>query len=156
MDSGRSKPDPLDKHEGCAEGDTDCVYSTPNLLEHNNQHNQEDHETCPPQLQPKPSGMTPVPHPCSDPSEASEKSSLLPVSPSLLPRRDDIVDPVSSMNMVCPDNPWKCLCEPTKKNGRFEPEEESEMREGLRLMMGADSPCLEFGGRIGTGETQLD
>ena len=42
-----------------------------------------------------------------------------------------------------------CLA-PTKKNGGVKPEEELEIREGMELMRGAESPCLEFGGGIGT------
>ena len=60
-DSSKSRPATLDTHEDCAEGGTNYVYNTPSHLEYGNQNNQEDHETCPPQLQPTPSGMTPVP-----------------------------------------------------------------------------------------------
>ena len=152
MGSDRNKHDPPGKHEGHAEDDTNYVVSTPNHLEHNNQNNQEGHETYPPQLRLKPSGMIPVPHPFPDPSEASEKSSSLPVSPLLPPRKDNIAGPILSMNTVCPENPWKCLCAPIKKNGGFEPVEELEMREGMGLMRGAESPCQEFGRGTGNGE----
>ena len=43
--------------------------------------------------------MTPEPLPCPDPSEASEKSSLLPASLSSLPKKDNIEPNALSMNM---------------------------------------------------------
>ena len=101
-DSDRSKPNPLDKHGGHTEGENDYIYSIPNCHELNNQDNPEDHETYPHQLQPEPSKMPPLPCPSSYPSEAFEKFSFLPVLPLLLLRKDDIVNPVSLMNMVCP------------------------------------------------------
>ena len=48
-----------------------------------------------------------------------------------------------------------CLA-PTKKNGRVEPAEESEMREGTGLMRVGASPCREFGGGTGIGVARPD
>ena len=87
--SNRSKPDPLDTHEDCAEGDIDYVYRTPSHLKHDTQNNPEDHGKCPPQPRPVPSGMTPEPLPYPDPSEASETSSLLLTSLSSPPKKDN-------------------------------------------------------------------
>ena len=81
----------------------------------------------------------PLPYP--DPSEVSERSSLLPVSPSLPLKKANIVDTILSMNMAQPDASWSLCLAPTKKNGRVEPEEELEMREGTGLMRGVASPC---------------
>ena len=47
--SSRSRPDPPGTHEDRAEGGSDYVYRTPNLLEHDIPNNQEDHGRCPPQ-----------------------------------------------------------------------------------------------------------
>ena len=55
------------------------------------------------------------------------------------------------MYMERPSLSWNLYLAPAKKNGGVELEEELEMREGTRLMRGAVSPCLEFGGGIGTG-----
>ena len=44
-------------------------------------------------------------------------------------------------------------CSKCKQVSGVELEEELEMREGMRLRMRAESPCLEFGRGIGTGET---
>ena len=155
-DSGRSRPDPLDTHEDHAEDGNNYIYRTPNLLEHDIQNNQEDRERCPPQLRPKPSGMTPEPLPCPDPSEASETSSSLPTSLSSPPKKDDIELVTSSMYTERPDLSWNLDLAPTKKNGGVKPAEESEMREGIGLMTEGASPCLEFGGGIGTGAARPD
>ena len=95
--------------------------------------------------------MPPLPLPNPDPSEASERSSLLPTSLLSPLRKADIVDTVSSMNMEQPDASWNLCLAPAKKNSKAELEEELEMREGMGLKLGAESPCLEFGGGIGTG-----
>ena len=155
-DSGRSRPDPLDTRGDHAEGGNNYVYRTPNLLEHDNQNNQEDRGRCPPQLQPKPSGMTPEPLPCPDPSEASETSSLLPTSLSSQPKKNDIKPVTLSMYTERPNLSWSLDLAPTKKNGGVELVEESEMREGIGLMMEGASPCLEFGEGIGTRMAQQD
>ena len=149
-DSGRSRPDPPDTHEDHAEDGNDYFYKIPNPLEHDTHNNQEDHGRCPPQLQPKPSGMTPEPLPCPDPSEASEKSSLLLTSLLSLPKKDDIEPVASSMYTERPDLSWTLNLAPAKKNGGVELAEELEMREGTGLMREGASPCLEFGGGIGT------
>ena len=149
--SDRSRPDPPDTHEDCAEDDNNYVYKTPNLLKHDTQNNQEDHGGCPPQSRPKPSGMTPEPLPCPDPSEASESSSLLPASLLSPPKKDNIEPAASSMYMERPALSWNLCRAPAKKNSRVEPAEESEMREGIGLMTEEASPCLEFGGGTGTG-----
>ena len=83
--SDRSKPDPPDIHGDHAGDGNDYVYRTPNCLELSNRSIQEDHEKCPPQPWPTPSGMTPEPLPYLDPSEASERSSSPPTS--LCPRQ---------------------------------------------------------------------
>ena len=154
--SDRSKPDPPDIHEDHAEDGNDYVYKTPNLLEHDTQNNQEDHGRCPPQLRPKPSGMTPEPLPCPDPSEASETSSLLLTSLLLPPKKDDIELVASSMYTERPDLSWNLCLAPAKKNGGVEPVEESEMREGTGLMRAGASPCREFGRGTGIGVARLD
>ena len=100
--------------------------------------------------------MTPEPLPCPDPSEASERSSLPPTSLLLLPKKDNIEPATLSMYMERPNSSWNLCLAPTKKNSRFEPEEEEEMKEGTGLMMGAVSPCLEFGGGTGYGVAQPD
>ena len=148
--SDKSRPDPPDTHEGCAEDDNDYVYRTPNLLEHDIPNNQEDHGRCPPQPLPKPSGMTPEPLPCPDPSEASKMSSSLLASLSSPPKKDDIEPIASSMYTERPVLSWSLCLVPTKKYGGFEPAEELEMREGTGLRREEASPCLEFGGGIGT------
>ena len=155
-DSGRSRPDPLDTREDHAEDGNDYVYRTPNLLEHDNQNNQEDRGRCSPQPRPKPSGMTPEPLPCPDPSEASETSSWPPTSLSLPPKKDDIKPVASSMYTERPDLSWSLNLAPAKKDGRVKLAEESEMREGIGLMMEGASPCLEFGRGIGTGMARPD
>src|ERR1700743_2300600 len=78
--SDKSRPDPLDIHEGHAEDGIDYVYRILNWLKLDNQNNQEGHEIYPPQPWLIPSRMTPEPLPYPDPSEASERSSLLPTS----------------------------------------------------------------------------
>ena len=156
LGSNRSRPDPLDTHEGRAEDGNDYVYKTPNLLEHDIPNNQEDHGRCPPQLLPKPSGMTPEPLPCPDPSEASEMSSLLLTS-LLSPLKKDDNEPVAwSMYTERPVLSWNLCLAPVKKYGGVEPAEESEMREGTGLRREEASPCLEFGGGIGTGAAWPD
>ena len=155
-DSGRSKPDPLGTHEDHAEGGNDYVYKTPNPLEHDTQNNQEDHGICPPQRRPTPSRMTPVPPPCPDPSEASETSSLLPASLSSPLKKDDNEPVALSMYTERPDLSWNLNLAPAKKYGGVELAEESEMREGTGLMKEEASPCLEFGGGIGTGAAPPD
>ena len=156
LGSGRSRPDPLDTHEDHAEDGNNYIYRTPNLLEHNIQNNQEDHERCPPQPRPIPSRMTPEPLPCPDPSEASERSSWLPTSLLSLPKKDDIKLVALLMYTERPDLSWSLDLVPAKKNGGVKPAEESEMREGIGLMMEGASPCLEFGRGIGTGVAQPD
>ena len=154
--SDRSKPDPPDIHEDHAEDGNNYVYRTPNLLEHNTQNNQEDHGRCPLQLRPKPSGMTPEPLPCPDPSEASETSSSLLTSLSSPPKKDDIELVASLMYTERPDLSWSLCLAPAKKNGGVKPAEESEMREGTGLMRAEASPCREFGGGTGIGAARLD
>ena len=155
-DSGRSRPDPPDTHEDHAEDGNDYIYKIPNPLEHDTQNNQEDHERCPPQLRPIPSGMIPEPLPYPDPSEASGTSSSLPTSLSSPPKKDDIELDTSSMNTERPDLSWNFCLAPAKKNGRVELVEESEMREGTGLMRAEASPCREFGGGTGIGVAQPD
>ena len=155
-DSGRSRPEPPDIHEDRAEDGNDYVYKIPNPLEHDTQNNQEDHGRCPPQPQPKLSGMTPEPLPYPDPSESSETSSSLLTS-LLSPLKKDDIKPITlSMYTERPDLSWTLNLASTKKNGRVEPAEESEMREGTGLMREGASPCLEFGGGIGTGVARPD
>ena len=154
--SSRSRPDPPDTHEDCAEGGNDYVYRTPNPLEPDTQNNQEDHGRCPPQPLPKPSGMTPEPLPCPDPSEASEMSSSLLTSPSSPPKKDDNEPVASSMYTERPALSWSLCLAPAKKYGGVEPAEESEMREGTGLRRVEASPDLEFGGGTGIGAAQLD
>ena len=84
--------------------------------------------------------MTPVPLPYPDPSEASERSSLLLASLLLLPKKDDNEPGTSSMYMERPADVWGLCLAPAKKNGGVEPEEESEMREGTELRKGGASP----------------
>ena len=102
----RSRPETLDIHEGCAEDGNDYIYNTPNLLEHNSWNNWEDHETCPPQPQPIPSGMTPEPRPFPDPSEASKKSSLPPASLLSLLKKDNNEPNTLSIYMERPRYSW--------------------------------------------------
>ena len=154
--SGRSRPDPPDIHGDCAEGGNDYAYKIPNLLEHGTQNNQEDCGRYPPQPQPTPSGMTPEPLPYPDPSEASETSSLLPTSLSSPPKKDNSEPVTSSMYTERPDLSWNLCLAPAKKYGGVEPAEESEMREGTGLRREEASPCLEFGGGIGTGAARPD
>ena len=156
LGSSRSRPDPPDIHEDRAGGDNDCVYKTPNRLEPDTPNNQEDHERCPPQLRPEPSGMTPEPLPYPDPSEASEMSSLLLTSLSSPPKKDNMELAASLMYMERPDLSWNLCLAPAKKNGGVEPAEESEMREGTGLRREEVSPCREFGGGIGTGAAWPD
>ena len=126
-DSGRSRPDPPDTHEDHAEDGNDYVYKIPSPLEHDTQNNQEGHGRCPPQPWPKPSGMTPEPLPCPDPSEASETSSLLLTSLLSPPKKDDIEPVASLMYMERPDLSWTLDLAPAKKNGGVKPVEESKM-----------------------------
>ena len=139
--SSRSTLDLLDTREDHAEGGTDYVYKTPNHLEHDTQNNPKDHEKCPPQLQPIPSGMTPEPPPCPDPSEASERSSSPPASLSSPLKKDDNGLVASSMYTERPDLSWNLDLVPAKKYGGVEPAEELEMREGTGLMKEEASPC---------------
>ena len=100
--------------------------------------------------------MTPEPLPFPDPSEAFEKSSLLPTSP-LLPLKKDYIEPGAwLMYTERPALSWALCLAPAKKNGRVEPAEESEMREGIGLMREEASPCREFGGGIGIGAARPD
>ena len=156
MGSSRSRPDPPDTHEDCAEGGNDYVYKTPNPLEYDTPNNPEDHERYPPQPRPTPSGMTPELLPCPDPSEASEKSSLLLTSLSLPPKKDDNEPVASSMYTERPDLSWSLCLAPAKKYGGVELAEESEMREGTGLRREEVSPCLEFGGGTGIGAARPD
>ena len=90
--------------------------------------------------------MPAKPLPCPDPSEASEKSSLLLTS-LLSPLKKDNIEPVvSSMYMERPDASWRLCLAPAKKYGGAKLEEELEMREGTGLRRGGASPDLEFGG----------
>ena len=154
--SNRSRPDPLDIHEGRAEDGNDYAYRTPNRLEHGNQNKREDHGRCPPQPQPTPSGMTPEPLPYPDPSEASERSSLPPTS-LLSPLKKDNIKPAAlSMYTESPTLSWNLDLVPAKKNGVVEPAEESEMREGIGLMTEGASPFQEFGGGTGSATGRPD
>ena len=139
--SDRSRPDPPDTHEDCAEDGNDYVYRTPSLLKHGIPNNQEDHGRCPPQPLPKPSGMTPEPLPCPDPSEASETSSSLRASLLSPPKKDDNEPVASSMYTERPDLSWNLCLAPARKYGGVEPAEESEMREGTGLRREEASPC---------------
>ena len=103
-----------------------------------------------------PSEMPPLLHPTPCSSEDPKISSLLPASPSLLQKKDNILDAALSMNTDCPDTSWKCLLAPAKKDGEFELVEELEMRERTGLMRGVGSPCQGLGGGTGSGEAQLD
>ena len=50
----------------------------------------------------------------------------------------DVIEPdASSMNKESLGSSWNPCLAPAKKNGGVEPEEELEMREGIRLMRGA-------------------
>ena len=100
--------------------------------------------------------MTPEPLPYPDPSEASERSSSPPASLSSLPKKDDIEPGASSMYTESPDLSWSLCLAPTKKYGGVEPAEESEMREGIGLIMEEASPCLEFGGGTGSATARPD
>ena len=156
MGSNRSRPDPLDIREDRAEGGNDFVYKTPNHLKHDIPNNQEDHERCPPQRRPTPSGMTPEPLPYPDPSEASETSSSPPASLSSPPKKDDNELVASSMYTERPNLSWSLDLAPAKKYGGVEPAEESEMREGIGLMREEASPCREFGRGTGIGAARPD
>ena len=100
--------------------------------------------------------MTPEPLPYPDPSEASETFSLLPTSLSSPLKKNNNEPVASSMYTERPDLSSNLCLAPAKKNGGVEPAEELEMREGTGLMMEGASPCLEFGGGIGTRAAQLD
>ena len=100
--------------------------------------------------------MTPEPLPYPDPSEASEIPSLLPTSLSLPLKKDNIEPSTSSMYTESPDLSWSLCLAPAKRNGRVELAEELEIREGIGLMMGGVSPCLEFGGGTGIRAAQPD
>ena len=154
--SDRSKPDPPGTCEDRAEGGNDYVYRTPSSLEHDTRNTQEDHGKCPPQPLPKPSGMTPEPLPCPDPSEASETSSSLLTSLSSPPKKDDNEPVASSMYTESPDLSWSLCLAPAKKYGEAKPAEELEMREGTGLRREEASPCREFGGGTGIGAAQPD
>ena len=99
LGSSRNRPGTWDKHEDCAEDGIDYAYSTPNLLKPDNQDIQLSCDTYWPQKLPEPSEMPPLPLSYPSPSEASEPSSSLPTSLSSLPKKDNIVDTVLSMNM---------------------------------------------------------
>ena len=154
--SDRSKPDPPDTHEGHAEDGIDYAYKIPNRLKHDNRNNREDHDKCPPQPLPTPSGMTPELPPCPDPSEASEGFSSLLTSLSSSPKKDDNKPGALSMYTERPNLSWNLNLAPAKKNGGVKPVEESEMREGIGLMRKEASPCLEFGEGIGIGVARPD
>ena len=139
--SDKSRPGTPDIHEGCAEDESDYVYNTPNHHELSNQDTLQRCDTYQPQQPPEPSGMTPGPLPCQDPSEASERSSLLPTSLLLPPKKDNIEPVALSIYTERPSLSWSLCLAPTKKNGGVEPEDKSEMREGIGLMKGAVSPC---------------
>ena len=141
LGSDRSRPETLDIHEGCAEDDNNYAYRIPNHHEHGNQDNLQHHDTYQPQWPPKPSGMTPEPLPCPDPSEASEIPSLLTTSLSSLLKKDNIEPDTSSIYTESPDLSWSLCLAPAKKNSGVEPEEELEMREGTGLRRGGASPC---------------
>ena len=100
--------------------------------------------------------MTPEPLPHPDPSEASERSSLLPTSLSSPPKKDDIEPVASSMYTERPDRSWNLCLAPAKKYGGVEPAEELEMREGTGLRREEASPCREFGGGTGIGAARPD
>ena len=95
--------------------------------------------------------MTPELRPNPDPSEASERSSLPPASLLSLPKKDDNEPDALSMYTESPALSWNLCWAPITKNTGVEPAEELEVREGTGLMMEVVSPCLEFGGGIGTG-----
>ena len=84
--------------------------------------------------------MTPEPLLYPDPSEASERSSLLLTSLSLLLKKDNTKPTVLSMYMESPTDVWSLSLAPAKKNGGFKLEEKSEMREGTGLRKGLVSP----------------
>ena len=87
-----------------------------------------DHDTYQSLPSTAPSGTPPLQCPTPCPSKASETSLSFPVLPLLLLKKNNITDTISLMNMDCPNVSWKHLLAPTKKNGRFELAEESEMR----------------------------
>ena len=95
--------------------------------------------------------MTAEPRPNPDPSEAFERSSLLPASLSSLLKKDENEPNALSMYTESLAVSWSLCLAPAKKNCGVELVEELEMREGTGLMREAAFPCLEFGGRIGTG-----
>ena len=142
--SYKTRPETLDIHEGHAEGDNDYAYKTSNHHELSNQDSLQCRDTYLPQRLPKPSGMTPKPLPFPNPSEASETSSSLPASLSSPPKKDNNKPVALLMYTKSPFLSWALCLAPTKKNGRVEPAEELEMREGAGLMRGGASPCLEF------------
>ena len=114
--SNKSKPDPPDIHEGHAEDGIGYAYKIPNHLKLNNRNNQEDHERYPPQPQPIPSKMTPEPLPCPDPSEASERSSLLPTSLLSLLKKDNIEPDALSIYTERPGLSWSLCLAPANRN----------------------------------------
>ena len=154
LGSSRSRPGTPDIHEGHAEGDNNYAYKTPNRHKFGNQDTLQCCDTYQPQWLPEPSGMTPEPLPFPDSSEASETPSSLPTSLLSPPKKDDNEPIASLMYMERPNLSWNLCLAPAKKNGRVEPEDESEMREGTGLRKGAASPCLEFGRGIGIGAAQ--
>ena len=154
MGSSKNRPGILDTHEGHAEDGTYYVYKTPSHLKLGNPNNQGNHETYPPQPHLTPSRMTPEPCPYPDPSEASERSSLLPASLSSPPKKDDTKPAASSIYTERSTLSWTLCLAPAKKNSGVKPAEELEMREGIGLMREEASPCLEFGRGIGTGADQ--
>ena len=154
--SGRSRPDPPDIHEDHAGGGNDYAYKTPNPLEHDTLNSPEDHGRYPLQPRLTPSGMTPEPLPYPDPSEASERSSLLPTSLSSPPKKDDNEPVALLMYTERPDLSWNLCLAPAKKYGGVKLAEESEMREGTGLRREEASPCREFGGGTGIGAARPD
>ena len=144
--SSRSRPGTLDIHEGRAEDGNDYADKIPNCHKLGSQDTLQHHNTYQPQWPPEPSGMIPEPlsHPVT--SEASEIPSSLPTSLSLLPKKDDTEPNASLMYTERHGLSWNLSLAPTKKNGRDEPEDKLEMREGIGPMRGVVSPCLEFGG----------
>ena len=150
MGSSKSRLGTPDIHEGCAEDDINYVYRIPNHHKHSNQNTLQHHDTYQPQQLQEPPGMTPVPLPYPDPSEASGRPSWLPTSLLSLPKKDDIKPNTSSIYTENPTDAWSLSLAPAKKNSRTKLGEESEMREGIGLRRVVVSPDQEFGREIGT------
>ena len=128
LGSNKNKPGTLDVHEGHAEDENDYAYKTPSHHEHNNWDNLQRHDTYPLQWPEEPSETPPKPPPCLDPSEASKRSSLPPASLWSPPKKDNIEPNRLLMYTERPALSWNLCLAPTKKYGRAEPEEESEMK----------------------------